>query len=285
MSNILEFRKTLAASDLTASGVGLLDGLTGLVTPLQLPERRESQLQVCAITISDRIPNFFNAAPYYEWNNTLLRVHTNQPGTNRDIQLTRGLYITPEDVADAINAAITADVTANWWTVPTAPGLTITSNPITDQVVVTIDSTKLKAPHTIFTLDLRKSTTGTDIATTLGFTQGMALMTGLAGTSITFTSNQEVTMDTQGTACDIQSTLISTRRRNDVYVRTLAIIPFAGKLTPSDNTWPPAGQVSPTLIYDGNKRVDKVKIEIKTSAGRPMLFMSGAIHVIIAFLY
>jgi len=242
-------------------------------------------MQVCAITMSDRIPNIMNANPFYDWNNTLVRVYTNQAGTTRDIALPRGLYITPDIIGDAINAAITADLTANWWTDPTDPGLIIEANQVTDQVNISINSTKLKAPHTIFNIDFRKSTTGTDLATTLGFSQGTALMTGVAGTTVLYTSNQEVRMDQQGTVVDVRSGLISNRRRNGEYVRTLAIIPFAGKLTASENVWPPAGQISPELVYEGSRTITGIQVEVKTSTGLPMLFMSGGIHIIIAFLY
>jgi len=159
------------------------------------------------------------------------------------------------------------------------------ANAVTDTVLITIDTTKLAAPHTSLTLDFRKTSTGTDLATTLGFSQGSALLVGPPGVVTVFASNQEVKMDTQGTTCDLQCSLISMRRRNNDFVRTLAIIPFAGKSTISDNVWPPAGQISPMLVYEGSKSIKYLKVEVKTMDGRPMLFMSGAVHVIMSFSY
>lgn len=283
MSNIIEFYRRITPSDIPASGVTTLDGDTSLGTPLQLPMSSIPKLQVCAITISDRIPNVFNGYPYYEFNNTLLRVWTNVPGSQFDISLERGLYNTVDQVADAINAAIVAH--GPWYTSPLQPALDMVANAVTDTVLITIDTTKLAAPHTSLTLDFRKTSTGTDLATTLGFSQGSALLVGPPGVVTVFASNQEVKMDTQGTTCDLQCSLISMRRRNNDFVRTLAIIPFAGKSTISDNVWPPAGQISPMLVYEGSKSIKYLKVEVKTMDGRPMLFMSGAVHVIMSFSY
>ena len=282
MSNIVEFYSRITA--VSANGVAMLDGDMTLNTPLQLPQNSTPKLQVCAITISDRIPNIFNAYPFYDFNNTIARVWTSSTvATPQDIVLPRGLYNTTDELADALNSAITS---LGWYLIPAQPALSITANAVTDVVTVTIDSTKLvPGTHTWMALDLRKTSTGTDLATTLGFSQGTALMQSLPLLSTHWHSNQEVKMDTQGTTCDLQCSLISMRRRNSDFVRTLAIIPFAGKSTISDNIWPPAGQVSPLLVYEGSKTIKYLKVEVKTMQGAPMLFMSGGLHVIISFAY
>jgi hypothetical protein len=285
MSNIIEFRKRLVPTDFSVNGVAKLDGDMSMEVPLQLPMKGQTKLQVCAITISDRIPNVFNAAPYYEFNNTIVRVSTDVVGSQRDIVLTRGLYSTVDEIADAINSAITNDITANWWLNPLNPGILIQENIITDQVIVILDPTKLKPPHVLINVDLRKSSTGTDIADTLGFSQGTALLNGVPIVSRAFYSNQEVKMDTQGTTCDVWCSLISIRRRNNAFVRTLAIVPFAGKYTTADSIWPTAGQISPELVYQGEKTIKYLTIEVKTLEGKPMLFMSGGIHAVISFIY
>lgn len=284
MSNIVEFFHQLDDSQMSVNGVAPLDGDMTMNTPLQLPQTSNPKLQVCAITISDRIPNVFNAYPYYEFNNTIVRVWTSSTvATPQDIVLPRGLYNTVTEIQDALNSAINQ---LGWYLIPAQPALTITANPVTDQVTVKIDSTRLvPGTHNWMALDLRKTSTGTDMATTLGFSQGTALMQSLPLLATYFYSNQEVKMDTQGTTCDLQCSLISMRRRNDDFVRTLAIIPFAGKSTISDNVWPPAGQISPMLVYEGSKTIKYLKVEVKTMQGVPMLFMSGGVHVIISFSY
>lgn len=283
MSNIIEFYKVIQPSDISPHGLALLDGNMSMATPLQLPLASLPKLQVCAITISDRIPNVFNAYPFYEFDNTLLRVSTDVAGSARDIQLPRGLYQSVEEIATAINAAILANT--NYYPNAGSVALSIEANIITDQVTLSIDSTKLAPPHTRMTVDLRKSTTGTDLATTLGFSEGTALCQGVPHTKVSFYSNQEIRMDTQGTTCDIHCSVIATRRRNDAFVRTLAIVPFAGKTTVSDNVWPSAGQVSPVLVYEGSKTIKFIQVEVKTMSGKPMVFMGGAIHIIMAFTY
>jgi hypothetical protein len=281
MSNIIEFRYELNP-DVTAHGVGTLDGATTIEPQLQLPMSGFVKMQVNAITISDRIPNFFNAAPFYEFDNTIFRVEVPTHGMF-DVVIPRGLYNTVDQVAAAINDAINTNL--GWWTNPLDPGLTFIANTISDKVIIAIDSTKLMWAGAIFILDMRKTTTGTSAALTLGFTEASALLTGVAGTTVEFVSNQYVRMDTQGTTCDIQSNLISQRKRNSTQVRTLALVPFAGKNTTSDNIWPSAGQISPILVYEGGRSIKYWNIEVKTLNGLPMLFMGGAIHVVVSFIY
>jgi hypothetical protein len=284
MANILEFRKDISDQDLGVTGVAPLDGEQILAKPLELPLNSKPKMQVCAITLSDRIPNIFNAAPYYNWNNTRLAVHTNVVGSLFYINLTRGRYAATDQIAAAINQAI-VDSHPTWYTNPLQPALAIDANPVINAVIVTIDSTKMAAPHTTLTLDLSKATSGTDLATTLGFSQATSVMTSAPGVISRWTSDQIVRMDTQGTTCDVQCSLISSRRRNGTWVKTLALIPFAGKTTISDNVWPTAGQISPIMIYDGGRVVGQVNIEIKTMTGNPMLFMDGAIHMVLSFVY
>jgi len=282
MSNIIEFRSELDP-DTTPHGVGLLDGSTNLDPLLQLPPNGISKMQVNAISISDRIPNFFNASPYYSFDNTIFRISTNTAGPY-DVVIPRGLYNTVDQVAAAINNAI--NINLHWWNVSTDPGLIFVANTISDRVIIDIDSTKLNPLYgNSFRLDMRKSTCGTDVAQTLGFSQSTAYLVGVAGNTTTFTSNQYVRMDTQGTTCDIQSSLISQRKRNDKQVRTLALVPFAGKNTTSDNVWPSSGQISPILVYEGSRTIKYLTMEVKTLNGVPMLFMGGALHVVISFIY
>lgn len=282
MSNCLEFRKEIQQSDLV-NGVAALDGSTNFANPLQLPMQGLAKMQVCSIQISDRIPNVFNAMPHYAFDNTIVRMWTNAPAPGPlDIHLPRGLYSSVDQIADAINSAVVASG-RGWYTLAD-PALKIEANPITDVVIITLDTTKLMPPHFQLTLDLRKSSTGTDMATTLGFSQPAALIQALAG-SVQAVSDQQVQLDTQGTTCDIWCSLITQRRRNKSMVRTLALIPFAGKSSVSDSVWPAAGQISPVLVYEGSKTIMYMDIEVKTMAGLPMLFMGGAIHVVINFHY
>lgn len=283
MSNIVEFRRDLADQDLGATGVAPLDGYQLLAKPLELPVGKVARMQVCAITLSDSIPNVYDARPYYQFNNTRLAVRTNVAGSQFTVNLTRGRYATVDQIAAAINQAI-VDTHPAWYTNPNQPALSIDANVVINAVVVTIDSTKLAAPHTQLTLDLSRATTYTDIADTLGFSQATSVMTSAPGVISRWSSNQIVKMDTQGTTCDVQCSLISSRRRNNLWVKTLALVPFAGKQTISDNVWPSAGQISPVIVYDGERVMNQISISIKTMTGYPMLFMDGAIHVIISFL-
>jgi hypothetical protein len=288
MSNILEYAGKIDVTTLGPTGVAPLDGVVTFIAPMLLPQRKVPKMRVCSVTISDRIPNVYDARPYYDFNNTLLQVYTNNPGSLTTIQLERGLYLEASDIADAINATINSLIGGSWWTNPLDPGITIAANPVINRIIITLDSTKLKAPHTGVFLDLRKATTGTDLATTLGFSQAIALI----GAGVlplnpieSVASDQNVLVDAQGTECIIQSSLIAARRKNADFSRTLAIIPFAGKRTASDNVWPSGGLVSPEMVYEGTRTISAFDIQVKTDEGRPMLFMSGKLNVVVAFEY
>lgn len=263
---------------------GTLDFETRFVRPVNLPNANTSRnlfMQVNSVTISDRIPNVFDAKPYYNFDNTKLRVKTNiEPWTA--ITLSPGLYYTADLIGDAINSAINS---LGWWISSTDPGLTFGSNSITDQVYILFRTGKLNPIHgTFLTLDLSRAGTDTDLAVTLGFSEATAEMSGNPLLNVAYTSNQVVKIDTQGSSCDIHSTLSSDTRRNDTLSSTLAVVPFAGKTTLSDNVWPAGGQISPTIVYTGNRSLIHVGIKIKTMDGKPMLFMSGRVFVSISFL-
>ena len=139
-------------------------------------------------------------------------------------------------------------------------------------------------------IDLSKATTGTDLATTLGFSQANSILNagvGYPGFNPigVFVSDIEVRFDAQGTKCVFESSLITSRRVNNAFRRVLAIVPFAGKTSASDNVWPSGGLISPAMVYEGSRSVQSLDIQIKTSDGRPMLFMSGGVDVVIGFIY
>lgn len=285
MSNVLRLRSVLPISGLT-NGVGLLDSTVNYTRPMQFnpPEGHKINLQVCSVTISDRIPNVFNASPHYQFDNRLLRVHTDNPGSTMDITLTRGLYSTAEQIGDAINQAI-IDAHPTWFDDVNDPAISIDTNFVTDTIVITLDSTKLGPGHNTITLDISKATTNTDIADTLGFSQATAVMTSVAGRKSIFASNQTPKMDTQGTQCDVHCSIVSKSRFNDRDTDVLASIPFAGKNSSSDNIWPAGGQLSPVMVYDGSHMINDVKFYVQTVDERPMLFMSGQLYIVIAFSY
>lgn len=282
MANIIEVRNTI-------STFGLLDIQTSMSSPLQLPMNNAPvKMQVCSLTLSDRIPNVFNANPIFQFNNTLCRVSTNISPWYQ-VQIPTGLYTDAESIGIAIAAALgphNDGLGPNWWLNDNDPGIVFESNPITDAITISLIPQKLKPPiGAALILDLQKTSTGTDLATTLGFSQGTALIATVGIAPIKASSNQEVRMDTQGTTADVQCSLVTSRRRNDQFVKTIALVVFAGKTTLSDNVWPLGGQISPILVYDGNRVINNVEVKIKTLEGKPMFFMSGSLHLVVSFLY
>lgn len=275
MTNILEFSNQI-------SGTGLLDKTVKLSCPLELPKITSStgvKVQPTSIQISDRIPNIFDGTPFgIPFNNTLLRVGTDtQPYVT--VWLWDGLYFDSNAISDAINAAINANLF--WWTNPADPGLAIITNSVADRFVISIDSTKLNPLYgTQFRLDLRYAITGSTLATTLGFPT-----TTLLVADGDYPSPSVPVMDTQGTACVIIASFSPQRRHNDTSTRVLATVPFAGKTTPSDNVWPASGQLSPMMSYRDTATITEYTINVKTTAGQPMLFLGGQLLVTVAFYW
>lgn len=282
MSNIIEFEKDFDFAH-ASNGVGLLDGNVDLQMAKDLP-MKDVILQVNAITMSDLIPNVYNAYPIYNWDNTKCVVSTNivAPVT---INLRPGLYGSGEMIANEINKAIYDNL--DWWQTSFDPGLQIISDVVHYKIIIVTSGAKLKPIYgNTFNIDFRFSTSGTDLALTLGLSQANAYIPGNPGIpEKVVESDQEPWLDTQGTVADVVCNLVSCRRRNNTRPRTLARIIFAGKNTISDNIWPPAGQVSPYIPYEGNKRINQISVSIKARDGYPMFFLGGYIHVSIGFYY
>jgi hypothetical protein len=286
MTNKIKFSRVLTDSDVATTGVSPLNGEVTFATPFRIAMQTNPKMQVCSIQVSDLIPNIFDANPYYAFNNTLLRVWTNDTSGNPiTVKLPRGLYSTVEQIALAINTAINSSINPSWYTDPEQPALSIVGDPITQQVIIAIDTTLLRLPHTTMTVDLRKTSTGTDLAQTLGFSTNASLMYAPAGTTTYFVSDKIVQMATQGTAIDVQCDLVAPSRVDNRMERTLATIVFAGKNTSSDNVWPSAGQLSSLLLYDGPKEISRVSFKLLTRSGKPMLFSSGGVYIDIEFRY
>lgn len=257
-----------------------MDFSVSLSDALQLPGSGRKVFQVVQLELSDRIANIYDGKPYYNWDNRKFAVSTNLVPPVAFI-LRRGLYGMVEDIAAAINDDINTSL--GWWLDPTKPGLAMTACTQTDTVIVTIDPTKLNPIYgTTFNLDFRRSTTGTDIAETLGFSQATALLTASGLLPIKYFSNEEVQLDTQGTKALICSTLVDGRRTNNTKSRILAVVDFAGKNTISDNVWPNGGVISPVMLF-GSETIRDYRIWVTTYNGYPMLFMNGGISGSIIF--
>lgn len=279
MANIIEFENSLQLP----FGVGMLDGSMQLSIPLDFQTWGTVNMQVDGISLSDQIPNIYDAYPTYRWNNTIIQVSTNTLAPVL-IQLPRGLYGTVDVIAAKINNAINTNL--HWWATPTDPGLSIIADTVTSQIIVMIDSTKLNPLYgTSFRMNIQYAVCGTDMAYTLGFTQGAANFIGVAGTTVSFVCDDEPMLDTQGDVCDVICSLVHHRSRNNKEVKTLARVSFAGKNTLSNNIWPPGGQLSPMMVYSGPRVVKEISFRIQTRDGYPMLFMNGYINVVIAFYH
>jgi hypothetical protein len=286
MANVLELTNKLQwpnGYDGT-TGIQKLDFTRVLSSPILLPNTTLPKMQVCCVQVSDRIPNIYDATGYYSWNNTPLIVGLLPVGTYLTIHLPRGMYYNVEQIAAAINSAINNNpLGSTWYADSNQPALTITTNTISDKVYIGIDQRKMANPAWRLSLDISKAGAGTDLATTLGFGQTTTVFCPGAGLSGLYESDLEVKMDTQGVAMDIKFNEGAERNRDGRISRTVAVIPFAGHTDVADITWPSQGQVSPIIIFSGNRTVKTATIEIKTMDGRPMLFMDGGIFLQVAF--
>lgn len=269
MSNSLNF-----SVELTAPGV--MDKTITLEQPLIFPRVVRMSLQTTAVEISDLIPNIFNGRPYgLSFDNTRLRVGTDtQPMTT--VQLTMGRYNTAQ-ISAAVNAVVAG---LGWWADPADPGLTISGNEVIQKIVFVIDSTKLNPVYgTQFMVDLAEATTSSTLYHTLGFTSTTSfLVDGVYG-SVNFPL-----METQGTACYIESDLAEPRRIGSTMRRILAQVPFAGKTSFSNTVWPVGAQISAPMNYIGEQTLTSFSVRVRTRKGAPMVFMGGDMTVDIQFI-
>jgi hypothetical protein len=260
--------------------LGLLDSSQQLTPPLELPKEaahRPLLIQCTQVQISDRIPNVFNGYPFgYPLDNTTLRVGTDVHAYVT-IALTPGLYLDADMLEAAINAAINS---MGWWTNPADPGFTLTANSVIDRFIINIDSTKLAVAHgTQFKIDFTKAVNNSDFYYLIGFTPTTELIAdGL------YTSPNLPIMESQGTACIIELDLMPVRKFGNADRRVLAEVSFAGKTSPSDSIWPQGGQISPELVYNGNRTIKSYSVRVRTRNDQPMIFMGGILTFTVVFL-
>lgn len=255
---------------------GLLDKMVRLEQPLSLNTGRELHIQCTSVEISDLIPNIFNGYPYgVNFDNTRLRIGNDVDGWVT-VQLDMGRY-SAEHISAAVNALANS---LGWWTLSTDPGFALTGNPIIQKHVISIDSTKLAAGHgTQFMVDLSTATTGGSMLYySLGYTS-----TTLINTDGLFPSPNLPVMETQGTACIIETELIEARRYGTEIRRVLAEVPFAGKTSFSNSVWPQGAQISPEMIYTGPRQINMFFVGVRTRDNKPMIFMGGIMSLTLRF--
>ena len=258
--------------------LGVFDKTVAFRTPMQLPVSNQIKIKVNRVQISDRIPNIFNGYPFsLPFDNTRLRIGTDVHPYSV-VQLENGLYFNAIVLQAAINKVIEG---LGWWTDPTDPGLTIHENTIINKLVITIDSTKLVAAHgTQFMLDLRKSTTGSDLAYTLGFPDTTEFTADGQ-----YNSTLVPQMDTQGTACIVCCSIMPQRMINESVLPYVAEVDFAGKTTTSDNVWPSGNVGSDMMVYAGPRTITQAHFYVLTTENKPMIFLYGQLSIELLFYW
>jgi hypothetical protein len=275
MSNTLKLTDFL-------TGVGIFKKTVVFRSPITLPPGvpggPQVKIRVSHVKITDRIPNVFDSRPYGgTFNNTQLRIGNNINGWVV-VTLQPGLYLTAEVIGSAVNAAAAS---LGWWTVPGDPGFTFSTNSVIDKIVIRIDSTKLSILHgTQLWLDLSEATTGTKIWHTLGFASTTSITV-----DGTYSSSVTPMLDTQGTSCIVCCTVMPTRLVNEKYLQYVADVDFAGKLTPSDNVWPPGNVSNDNIIYSGPRTISQATFYVVTEEGTPMVFMNGRLSIELLFYW
>lgn len=258
--------------------IGIFNEVVTFRSPIQLPKDTTVKMRVSRVQISDRIPNVFDARPHgVNFNNRTLRVGTNLlPYTT--IILESGLYLTSAMLMAAINAALNS---MGWWNIPNDPGFTISVNTVIDRFIIKINSTKLApAVGTQFYMDLSEATTDSQLYRTLGF-----LPTTSFVADGTYTSPNVPQMETQGTSCVVCCSLMPPRLVNESYQPYVADVDFAGKLTASDNIWPPGNVGNDMIIYSGSRTISQATFYVLTDAGTQMVFMHGRLKIELLFYW
>lgn len=275
MSNYIYLQNSLNLDH----GVGTLDFEVAFRSPKVFERSRQVTAQIVSLTLSDRIPNIFNATAITGYSNDIIRVNTNIMAPIF-FTLPRGLYGNVETIADAILYGMKF---LDWWSNPDDPGFAMYANTITDTVVITLDSTKLKpAVGNQLTVDISRATTKAGLGETLGFSDAIAHMVSPVSGKIEFNSDIQVRLDTQGTKAYISVDFLSGASLNGITTDIICVVGFEGKNTISDNVWPPGGVVSPNIPYTGDE-IRSARVKIRTEDKKKMVFMNGSIFIWIKF--
>ena len=251
----------------TTAAVGILDGLVTLQEAYALSTMKRCYIKPISCQMSTRIPNIFN---YGQFNNTIIRVKRNVADAWTTITFPPGIYNTTID----IQAAITASV-PTWYTDPYLPALAIGSNTVTDQVFITLDSSKLAPGGTQMCVDLSQS----KIAYTLGFpTASTFIADGL------YTSTLVVRLDAQGTFCDVTCSLTNARIVNGACKKILFSVPLTLMSGLTEYMYPINGNNVPLIQYTGSNYISNFSIEFKTQDNVSMVWLPGSkVQVIFEF--
>ncbi|MCK9607835.1 MAG: hypothetical protein M0R33_15435 [Methylomonas sp.] len=169
------------------------------------------------------------------FNNTVIRISNNGGVAWQAIALTSGTY-SPAYINAAINYV--AD-SLGWWADSTDPGFSLAKNLATQEVYLTIDSTKLAAIGQLG-IDFSQS----DIAYTLGFS---ATQTFIADATVT--ADVPSHLDTQGQVINLQITgLGRLRLENSASDNTLVTIPVSSSAISTSDYIYPSGGVAATAV-------------------------------------
>lgn len=259
---VFEFR-----SENTTGNVNTLDGLVVLQEAYALSTMKRCYIKPISCQMSTRIPNIYS---YAHFANNVIRVKRNVADAWTTITLSAGVYNTTSEIQAAVTASIAA-----WYIDPYQPALTIGSNTVTDQVYITLDSTKLALGGTQMCVDLSQSR----IAYTLGFPAATTYIAdGL------YTSSQIVRLDTQGTFCDVVCSLTNARIINGQCKKILFSVPLTMMSGLTEFIYPINGNNVPLIQYTGSNYISNYSVEFKTQENTPMVWLPGSkVQVIFEF--
>lgn len=247
-------------SSTLGGGVSTLDGTDNLNCAIELSSTNRIFLKPLSAQISVLIPNIFS---YGAFNNRLLRVKTSVADPWTTITLTPGVYLS----AAYIEAAIT-DVLAASYTDPADPAIRLESNGITNQIFLIIDSTKLSA-GTQACIDF---TLG-NISTTIGF---IAVKTFIADGI--YNSSAIPEFDTQGTICNVNCSISSSKIINGVATKCFMSIPLVLMTSAmTEYVFPGITNCELTpFILQGQNRISSYDIYFTRTDGEKMVFLNGS---------
>jgi hypothetical protein len=253
-------------------GEGVFNKTVNFKSPLRLPAS-EVRIKIAQVKITDRIPNVFDSRVFgVNFFNTTMRIGTDLHGWSI-VRFPTGLYLDAEMIGAALNNVINS---LGWWTNIASPGITFSTNSIIDRIVITIDSTKLNPLHgTQIWLEFTEALLG---GSKLWYTLGYTDTTRFTVDGV-YTSPSVPMLDTQGTSCIVCCSIMPPRIVNDIFVPYVADVSFAGKLTPSENVWPPGNVANDDIVYQGPRTILQATFYVLTEEGRPMFFMGGRLTI------
>jgi len=277
MSTIIEY---LYSSDTP----GIADGSSKFANTLKLPAYYQvpPKIMVESISLSAFIATITDGSHGLHKNDQfLLSWDIGGASDSHTIVIPSPAYIT---VPTLLNEYIDSAMIAEGLLIdPNQPALRVELDGLTMQTVVIIDTTKLTAGVTNFTLNFTPGVTGgSQLGNDLGFRTTLVFTTA---TTQRWYSEKPCRLNIQGPIIDVYCNIAPQRRRGNEIKRLIASVQVEPLARSGLFTYPLGGIIPTPMSYEGSRDIDSVNFEFKTPEGKPYIWVLPYAHVVLSMRY